>query len=372
MDKKKEWRHGGIRFLVTAGLIAVPLLLKRLMTPEWVSETFKPISRMITRILSYIFGFLPFSAAEMLLYLLILGSLGYLAISVVRVIRRKRPPVQLFRMASVMALITGVLFFTFNLFWGINYDSLSLSAELGMEVDRYSVEALRLTTESFAAELNAIAGDVPRDAEGVSDLGSFATLAAQAREGWQALAAADPAFDGVSPSLPKPVLASEAMSYAGITGIFIPFTGEANVNRGVPDSSIPFTMSHELAHAAGVAPENEANYAAFLACRSNPNIGFQYSGYLTAFIYSYNALVKEDADTAYEIRRSLDPRVEADLTFRSAYWKKYDGKVNAAATKVNNTYLMAMNQTDGVKSYGMVVDLLIADYVSRNGNPDVN
>jgi hypothetical protein len=37
---------------------------------------------------------------------------------------------------------------------------------------------------------------------------------------------------------------------------------------------------------------------------------------------------------------------------------------------MNNTYLMAMKQTDGVKSYGMVVDLLIADYVARNGSPD--
>jgi hypothetical protein len=45
--------------------------------------------------------------------------------------------------------------------------------------------------------------------------------------------------------------------------------------------------------------------------------------------------------------------------------------VSEAATKMNDTYLMAMRQTQGVKSYGMVVDLLIADYVARNGNPDL-
>jgi putative heme iron utilization protein len=81
--------------------------------------------------------------------------------------------------------------------------------------------------------------------------------------------------------------------------------------------------------------------------------------------------VKEDADAAYELRGRLDWRVEADLAARSAYWNKYDGKVSKAAASMNNTYLMAMSQTQGVKSYGMVVDLLIADYVSRNGNPDL-
>jgi len=63
--------------------------------------------------------------------------------------------------------------------------------------------------------------------------------------------------------------------------------------------------------------------------------------------------------------------VEADLRARSEYWSRFEGKVSEAATRMNNAYLMAMSQTHGVKSYGMVVDLLIGDYVARNGNPDL-
>lgn len=57
---------------------------------------------------------------------------------------------------------------------------------------------------------------------------------------------------------PKPVMASRLMSYGNITGIYIPFTCEANVNIDVPDYSIPATMCHELTHLRGYMREEEA------------------------------------------------------------------------------------------------------------------
>jgi len=368
---RKEIKKAVIRIIISAVLTVSVAVAGKALPSAWISESFKPLSRKITRVLSFLFGILPFSVAEFLLYLLIAGTITYITITIVRIIRKKCPPAGALRCVSKLALMAGTLIFIFNIFWGFNYYSFSLANEIGLDVERYSVEALRLTVESFVTELNSIAGDVPRDAAGVSDFGSFGELAGMAVEGWKLLAESNDAFAGVSPSKPKPVAASKAMSYAGISGIYIPFTGEANVNAHIPDSSLPFTMAHELAHAAGVAPENEANYAAFLACRLNPNVEFRYSGYLSAFAFSYNALVREDAEAAYALRRQLDERVEADLRARSEYWSRFEGKVSEAATRMNNAYLMAMSQTHGVKSYGMVVDLLIADYVARNGNPDL-
>ena len=54
------------------------------------------------------------------------------------------------------------------------------------------------------------------------------------------------------------------LSYLGISGIFIPFTCEANVNATLPDWEIPFTACHELAHQRGFAREDEANYVGYL------------------------------------------------------------------------------------------------------------
>jgi hypothetical protein len=66
---------------------------------------------------------------------------------------------------------------------------------------------------------------------------------------------------------PKPALSSPVLSWLGITGIYSPFTAEPNVNMNVPDPDLPFTASHELAHARGFAREDEANYLGSLACR---------------------------------------------------------------------------------------------------------
>lgn len=372
--KKNELKKSCLRIIIAVILILLPTLLRKIISSAWISNSFKPVSRYVSRTLSSLSGIFPFSLAEMLLYLLIIGTLFYIIITIFNVIRKKRPAVYLLRCATKIALTACSMIFIFNMLWGLNYFSLSLADELNMEVGRYSVEVLSLTTASFVEELNDIAGEVPRDQNGVSQFGSFKMLSAMAVEGWSNLAKSTGAFENVRVTKPKALspMAGELMSRAGITGIYIPFTGEANVNAGIPDSSLPFTMVHELAHAAGVAPENEANFAAFLACRENPNPEFRYSGYLSAFVYSYNALYKEDAGAASSLLGQLDERVLADLKYRSDYWKRYEGEMRTIGTKVNNTYLMVMKQTNGVKSYGKVVDLLIADYVARNGNPDLD
>ncbi len=44
------------------------------------------------------------------------------------------------------------------------------------------------------------------------------------------------------------------------------------------------------------------------------------------------------------------------------YWKNFDTKVAKISNNINDAYLKANNQDDGVKSYGRMVDLLLAYY----------
>lgn len=46
----------------------------------------------------------------------------------------------------------------------------------------------------------------------------------------------------------KIILNSNLLSYTSITGIYSPFTGEANININQPLTSMPFTILHEMAH----------------------------------------------------------------------------------------------------------------------------
>ena len=53
---------------------------------------------------------------------------------------------------------------------------------------------------------------------------------------------------------------------------------------------------------------------------------------------------------------------KSNLAANDLFWDKYEGKAAEAASKMNDTYLKLNQQKDGVKSYGRVVDLMLAYY----------
>ena len=172
----------------------------------------------------------------------------------------------------------------------------------------------------------------------------------------------------------KPVLASRYMSYTDIVGIFIPFTMEANLNVDTVEYNQPSDVLHELAHLRGVMPEDEANYVSYLACVSSGRADFVYSGYMMAYIHASNQLYDEDYELYKDVRTLLSDEVKADLYANNEYWEQFETPVgevvSSVSTQVNNTYLQVNGQEEGVKSYGMVVDLLLAEfkYMKEHGN----
>jgi 3-mercaptopyruvate sulfurtransferase SseA len=48
------------------------------------------------------------------------------------------------------------------------------------------------------------------------------------------------------------------------------------------------------------------------------------------------------------------------LAAGAAYWKRFEGPVEQASTQINNAYLQANLQKDGVRSYGRMLDLVLA------------
>lgn len=120
-------------------------------------------------------------------------------------------------------------------------------------------------------------------------------------------------------------------------------------------------MCHELSHLRGFMREDEANFLAYLACKSSTDLDFQYSGYMMAFIYATNALYDVDSETYSQIFNELDPGVLRDISYQNSYWKQFEGPAADVATSINNSYLQANQQEDGVRSYGRMVDLLLAE-----------
>lgn len=256
-----------------------------------------------------------------------------------------------------------VLYILFMTLWGFNYHRQSIAVTMGFEVRPYAKEELYALTESLIKQANALRVHQMEDDQGVMTItGTYKEIFARAYKGYDVLGEQVKSLSGLY-GKPKPVLASEAMLYTGITGVYFPFTAEANVNVLIPDLLLPATTLHEMAHQRGIAPEDEANFIAYLAAMAHPDRDFKYSGTVMALIYSMNALYRQDADLAMTLRDTYSEGLSRDIISYSRFWDAYEGQATETADRVNDTYLKANRQEEGVRSYGLMVDLLIGYYI---------
>ena len=81
-----------------------------------------------------------------------------------------------------------------------------------------------------------------------------------------------------------------------------------------------------------------------------------------ALKYPGSALSKVDYDKFKSMTQDIDEEVREDLVDYSAFWKKYEGKVNEVSDNMNNVYLKSNRVKEGTQSYGKIVDLLLLYY----------
>ena len=206
------------------------------------------------------------------------------------------------------------------------------------------------------------------DEEGVLRLPvSNRELGKLVRDAYENLEMELPVLAGFYPA-PKGIGISKVFSAMEITGVFTCWTMEANVNVDIPDYSRASTMAHELGHLHGFMREDEANFLAYLACMVSEDPLVQYSGTVLGLIHSGNALATQDMELYSELWTRYHEGIIRDFQDNSAYWDQYeDTVISETADKVNDTYLKVNEQEDGVKSYGRVVDLLLAEYRKNHG-----
>jgi hypothetical protein len=164
----------------------------------------------------------------------------------------------------------------------------------------------------------------------------------------------------------KPVIASGVMSRLGISGVFFPLTGEANVNRFTPDSQLPLSMAHEKAHQRGITSEDEANFVGFLAAASSSDPYARYSALLFAQRQLLNELRALDEGRAADLVAARLPGVQRDVEDAAAYWRQFEGPPRRAQETINDTYLRLNGVDGGIESYQMSARLLV-QYARQQG-----
>ena len=165
----------------------------------------------------------------------------------------------------------------------------------------------------------------------------------------------------------KPVQLSHWWSYTGITGMYFPFFAEANVNIDVPDSGIPATAAHELAHTRGFAREDECNFLAYLACIHHSSGDVRYSGYLSAYIFcAATRCMRRTGKVGIRPPPNVRRGCSAICGSGAGTGKPLRGGVQEASTVVNDGFLQAQGQTEGVLTYDRAVELILAWYADQS------
>lgn len=265
-----------------------------------------------------------------------------------------------------LVFFASLCVFLFMSLFMVQHSAPALADRLGLKVGLYSQAQLEEFGYYAAEQVNHLAEQVSRNDEGDCEFGSFRALSQAVQAEYETLAADCPVFDVPRPGpVKQSLLGGRIMSLVDLAGYYFPWTGESIVSSDVVDSHIPFDIAHERAHALGLGPEAECNFAAWLTLKDSTDVRLQYSAWFNAYIYVSNALYRQDREASAALAQTLCDPVRHDIQVLNASLARFEGPLNRAGNAINNAYIKSTGQPDGVRSYGKVVDLLLAYYLAQ-------
>lgn len=327
----------------------------------------KTASHTARLLLGYATSVVPFSICEAIVFVCVPLAI---VLAIVYVVKRKYKSL---KRLFVFCLCTAMLFTSFSCiaFYPL-YSRRPINEHIGIKRRDISVQELENTYSLVTQKLNEItkSGEISFAKGGLSYMPySIATLGdkinlayadLQKREGFDVLTKMNVRA--------KPLICSEYMTYTHLSGMYT-FTGEANVNINYPDYIVAYTYAHELAHQRGIARENEANFVAFLVLLESKDKYLNYCAYRNMWDYLQNALAHADYDACVRITRETNAKIRGEQRAYSEFFKRYtNSRASEVAEVINDTALKLNNEKQGTKSYGMVVDLVVAYYADSSNN----
>ena len=349
-------------FLIAGSLLSLLLVIIAKYNEPFATSFNRHIGAVLRALLAHMTNIFPFSLAEFFIFLLPVIVIGVIYLAVRHSANTWRSILVYFIiLLSALSLLFSIFVFGF----GTGYYAKPIEEQLGLEAKPVSAEELKETAIWLAEEINQYRARITYLSSGASTMPySLSEMSEKLMIAYQSIAQKYPFIQDLRSNI-KPVMSSVVLSHLHITGVYSFFTGEANLNVDFPDYTLPFTAAHEFAHQRGVARENEANFVAFLVCIESNDPYLQYCGYLNLYEYVISALYSADPQMYREVHTVLSPEAKCELRAYSAFYDKYrESSAAKVGNAVNNAYLQANGNKEGIKSYGMVVDLAVAYYCS--------
>ena len=343
-------------------LIVLTIAIKWLsLYPNWVEKNYTyGIYPFISKILRFLFGWVPFSIGDVLYAFLILIII-YKTFRFFKAIIKKT----LSRAYFITGLQQIIFFFlavyvSFNLLWGLNYNRNGIAYQLGLDVRNYSIEDLDTLCRELQSKLNFYASKTDT-LKREQYFGKPSNIFNEAKRTYQFAESKRSFLAYHQPSL-KSSLVGFLGKYVGFQGYYNPFTGEGQVKASIPVFIQPFVACHEIAHQIGYAKENEANFVGFLASRESNTIDFSYSAYFDVYQYAIREMYIVSLEKALSVDSLLHPLVKRDRLEYAKYLYKMKNPVAPFMLKMYDGYLRMNNQPKGYRTYNEVVTWLVAYY----------
>ncbi len=336
-------------------LVIKLLALNSYYVEKFYSGYFYPL---VSIILRFLFGWLPFSIGD--IFYFVLGCwLLYLVIKNLSLLFRKKLTGAIVLQKMMKAIVALVIvYISFNILWGLNYDRIGVAGQLKLPEAGYDTADVILLQEILLKKANENKEALIRNK---NIYPSKNELFKRAKSCYDKASKIYPFIQYKSPSIKSSFYGSLG-NYLGFTGYYNPFSGEAQVNATVPKFLLPYITTHEMGHQLGYAKEDEANFVGYLAAVNSGDTLFRYSAYLDLFVYANREVYYFDSALAKIELTKLDTAIKEDLI----EWRKFNiahtSFIEPAITWLYGNYLKANQQPKGMRSYNEVIRMLIAYY----------
>ncbi|MBQ0010319.1 MAG: DUF3810 domain-containing protein [Ruminococcus sp.] len=365
-ERKGIFRYWPLWAMIFTGIGLLGLIVER------ISKTSVPFSdalnrsagRVIRGVLATLTTWIPFSLEETLL----LFSPVLLAFLVYLLLRLSKKG-----LSHVIRFVAGVLscaalaYGLFAIGYEPGYYGSTLDHKLGWQKEKVSAEDLYRTGICLVEDAEATLDRITFAPDGASVMPyTFYEMNRELNKAYRATCEVCPFIQRLYAN-PKPVLLSVPMTYTHLSGVYTFFiTGEANVNTNYPDYIVATSAAHEMAHQRGIAREDEANMMAFLVCMNSDDPYLRYCGCVDVLLSVCNSLASADSSLHGKLWSRIPAEIKKEYAAYSAFFDRYrENKAAEVTENVNNTYIEHHGQAEGTKSYGLVVDLVVAYYKEK-------
>jgi len=303
--------------------------------------------------LRFVLGRFPISVGDLLYIVIIVWGL----IKIRKHLKGKTP-------IKSLLLFTGtavsIFYLVFNLSWGLNYHRTPLNESLNLSSDLKDSLALFNLTEALVLKANVLHKHIALDSLSAVKI-PYQTneILTMGISGYEVLEQKYPLLSYPQTAVKKSVFAIP-LSYMGYAGYLNPFTLEAQVNQKIPAYRLPVVATHEMAHQLGYASERDTNFIGYLAGIHHPDPYFNYASTTLALSYCLRDVYRESPKRQQEFIALLNPGVIKNFQESNRFWEMYQNPLSPYFESIFNRFLKMNNQAQGVKSYGQIVQLLLA------------